>query len=353
MSSHAEMGGSERYLVDLVSHLGEDSVDRVVSLASGPLVAKLEKVGAKVEILGTGAGAAAILRSAFALRRLVARRSPDLIHANGVKAALVCSLARLNPPVVWAKHDFSWDGALARWIAGRCRLVVGVSRAVLVSIEGADTRVVMPGIEPMSAVDVSGADALHQMDIEGPAVLLIGRVHPVKGHRELIEAGPEVLRACPDVRFVFVGGVDPEHEDYAQEMRNLGEKRLGKAAVWTGYRDDLLALLAASAVTVIVTGSDERAPRPEGFGYVAVESMALGTPVVAYASGATPEVLGDCGHLVPPGDRKTLAESLVRLLSDKEERARLAGCGKARVAEIFAMERFISDMRGVYEEASS
>ena len=45
----------------------------------------------------------------------------------------------------------------------------------------------------------------------------------------------------------------------------------------------------------------------EGFSLVALEAMGVGTPVVAYEYGGPPEVLGECGLLVPPGDRDALA----------------------------------------------
>jgi glycosyltransferase involved in cell wall biosynthesis len=48
----------------------------------------------------------------------------------------------------------------------------------------------------------------------------------------------------------------------------------------------------------------------EQFGMVLVEAMATGTPVVACASGAIPEVLGGAGTLVEPGDWAGLARAL-------------------------------------------
>ena len=354
VSSHAELGGSERYLLDLVSHLEDDEVEGVVSLADGPAVDRFRGARFRVEVIPTSGAISSILRSSRVLRRAVASSAADVVHANGVKAALVCVLARLSRPVVWVKHDFAWDGFIARIVASRCARIVGVSKAVLGGLDGPKTRVVMPGIPPADFDQAAGESALQELIGErAPVVALVGRLHPVKGHAALISAGPAIQEKCPDVRFLFVGGRDPIHEAYADEMEQLARTRLGKAAVWVGYRPDLLSLLSACSVAVIVTGSDERAPRAEGFGYVGVEAMAVGTPVVAFANGATPEVLGDCGSLVAPGEEQALAEGVLRVLEEEPARQRAIACGHQRAAESFSMQRFVSEMRDVYVEAAS
>ena len=50
----------------------------------------------------------------------------------------------------------------------------------------------------------------------------------------------------------------------------------------------------------------------EGFGLSAAEALAVEVPVVGYASGALPEVLGDAALLVPTGDTDALASAIVR-----------------------------------------
>jgi glycosyltransferase involved in cell wall biosynthesis len=76
--------------------------------------------------------------------------------------------------------------------------------------------------------------------------------------------------------------------------------------------------------------------------------MAVGTPVVGYAHGALPEILGDCGLLAPPGDRRALAGMLEDALTSGETRERLAACGRARVASEFSLPRMIEQLQDVY-----
>ncbi len=60
--------------------------------------------------------------------------------------------------------------------------------------------------------------------------------------------------------------------------------------------------------------------------------MARGCPVVASQAGALPEVVGDAGVLVPPGDPDALAAALDRLLTDDSLAATLAAAGRRRAA---------------------
>jgi glycosyltransferase involved in cell wall biosynthesis len=73
---------------------------------------------------------------------------------------------------------------------------------------------------------------------------------------------------------------------------------------------------------------------------------------VAYGHGGPPQVLGDCGLLVPPGDREALAGALLRVLEDDELRARLAECGRRRARERFSLPAMIEAMEARYREAA-
>lgn len=70
----------------------------------------------------------------------------------------------------------------------------------------------------------------------------------------------------------------------------------------------------------------------EGFGLPALEAMARGCPVVASNAGALPEVVGDAGVLVPPGDPDSLAAALDGILTDPSVAAGLSAAGRRRAA---------------------
>lgn len=88
---------------------------------------------------------------------------------------------------------------------------------------------------------------------------------------------------------------------------------------------------------------------PEGFGRVAVECLAAGTPCVVSALGGLLDVVADGveGLHVPPGDAQALARVLQRLLSDEALRTRLGAAGPAKAAR-FTLSRVIPQVDEVY-----
>jgi glycosyltransferase involved in cell wall biosynthesis len=79
--------------------------------------------------------------------------------------------------------------------------------------------------------------------------------------------------------------------------------------------------------------------------------MACKTPVVSTTGGALPEVVGDAGVLVPPGDSKALERAIVSLLDDPARRQFLGEAGYRRVHEQFTWKWAAERMVEVYREA--
>lgn len=359
IASHAQPGGAERYLELLLDALGPEWVAGVIVLQDGVFVERLRSAGHAVEVVPAGRRLG-VLPAAWRLRRALRATGAEVVHANGIKAALVAALALpgTRTPLVWVKHDFAWDGPLAHSTALASKRVVGVSEAVTAAFKGPlrrRVRVVPNGLPDVSFDAGSGRRRLDELlRSEGaPVVLQLGRVSPVKGVTDFVAAASHVASVRPDVRFAIVGADDPSTPDYPGQVRAaIAHHGLEKAVRLLGHQDDALDLVAAADVLAITSGAPG-APLPgEGFGLVALEAMAAGTPVVAYDAGAVGGVLGDCGLLVAPGDTRALAEEILRVLDDRPLRYRLAAAGRARVRERFTLGRVAGEMRRIYSEAA-
>jgi glycosyltransferase involved in cell wall biosynthesis len=110
-----------------------------------------------------------------------------------------------------------------------------------------------------------------------------------------------------------------------------------------GYRDDPQTLLAAADVLVMPS-------LREGQSVAVLEAMRDGLAVVVSDGPGNPELIGDAGEIVAVGDWEALAEVLMRLAVDPDERRRLGAAARRRYEERFSVERFQERMAALYGE---
>jgi glycosyltransferase involved in cell wall biosynthesis len=203
-------------------------------------------------------------------------------------------------------------------------------------------RVVHNGIHPSVVVpDRVGVRAALGLPSEALIVLTVARFYPQKGHRYLAGAIPAVIEQAPRAHFVWVGeGV--EEGALRQQLAALGVDR---HVTFAGQRQDVPNLLAAADAFVLPS-------RYEGLPLVALEAMAVGTPVVATRVCGTSEVVDDgvTGRLTEAADEAALAAALLEVLTQPDLRVRWGEAGRQRFAERFTAARMAREIAEVYEE---
>jgi glycosyltransferase involved in cell wall biosynthesis len=171
-------------------------------------------------------------------------------------------------------------------------------------------------------------------------ILCVGRASdPNKGIKTLVAA----LAKLRDVRLTLVDDPSP-HNEARRWARELGcADRLVIAGRVTN--DELVDLYRRAMLVVVPS-------RYEGFGLPAAEAMACGTPVVAAAAGALPEVVaeGGGGVLVPPEDPEALAKAIATLAEQPEARAALGARAPARIDAAYSWRRVAERTVAVYRE---
>ncbi len=172
-------------------------------------------------------------------------------------------------------------------------------------------------------------------------ILCVGRASdPNKGIGNLIEA---LARLPRQIRLTLV---DDDHPNNPARER---ARRLGCAdRLWITGRienDDLVRRYQRASLVVAPS-------RYEGFGLPAVEAMACGTPVVAFAAGALTEVIRATGGgvLVPPDKPEALARAIADLIARPELCAMLGKRGSLRVGETYAWPRVARATAAAYVE---
>lgn len=176
-------------------------------------------------------------------------------------------------------------------------------------------------------------------------VLSIGRLVWEKGHQDLLRAVALLReRGRDDVRVLIVG-VGPEERRLRGVVRDLALDDVVELRGWVPY-DELPSVYAQASCLVLASLGIPF--WEEQFGMVLAEAMAAHVPILAAASGAIPEVVGDSGTLFAAGDWQGLASALAD--------GPLGGTpGARRVPEQTRLERFSSAaaatrLRAVYDE---
>ena len=170
----------------------------------------------------------------------------------------------------------------------------------------------------------------------------IARLFHLKGHEYLIDAAPEIVAACPNVRFLLIG--DGILKDEFQDR--ISELKLTDHFIFAG-------LVPPDEVGSYIHAMDLVAHTSvwEGLARVLPQALICGKPIVSYAIDGAPEVCidGETGFLVPPRSVKELAEAIRRLAQDPGLRTRLGDTGRLRFADQFRHEFMTKRIREVYK----
>jgi glycosyltransferase involved in cell wall biosynthesis/O-antigen/teichoic acid export membrane protein len=169
---------------------------------------------------------------------------------------------------------------------------------------------------------------------EGPYLFYAGALGTHKGVDVLLDAHAILAANDLDVPLVLAGLPRPDfHVD----------ERPGVVVVTHVPHTEVVAAWRHAAAGVVPSRV------PEGFGLVAVECLAAGTPCVVSALGGLLDVVADGveGLHVPPGDAEALAGALQRLLRDEGLRMRLGEAGPAKAAQ-FTLSHVAPRVEAVY-----
>ena len=164
---------------------------------------------------------------------------------------------------------------------------------------------------------------------------------PLKGMRFLLEAVASISKQRA-IKLTVIGTLKKNGEI----ERLVKVLKLGRTVEFTGRIEDKDFAVYYARSTLAVVPS-----LYEGFGLPAAEAMACAIPVLTTTGGALPEVVGDAGVLVPPGDSIALAETIVSLLDNPERRHALGRAGYERVQKFFTWRRVAERIADVYREA--
>lgn len=397
LSPSGQMGGAETSLLTLLGGLLQQNPEfrpYVIAPEAGPFIgrcgelgipyeilsmpARMERVGDsatadRLALLGRAAdlvrGSRDLVNYTKALRALLRREQPDLIHTNGFKMHIVgawvkSGRGKRGAPLVGHIHDY----VSTRPLAGRL-LKVGSSRFAEFI---ANSRSVAADVEAFlrpqhvstvyNAVDltrftpggsVTDLDALCGLPAGVLGVVRVGLIATFakwKGHVTFLRALARLNTVQP-VRGYIIGGPIYKRassqfsiEDLRTEASRLGvTDRVG----FTGFVNDVPG--AMRALDVVVHASTQ----PEPFGMTIIEAMACERAVIVSNLGGAQELFAEgvsgLGHVA--GDECAMAAAIERLIENAPLRAQMARRAREHVTLQFPVSAMARQVWTIYNDS--
>jgi len=166
-------------------------------------------------------------------------------------------------------------------------------------------------------------------------VVCAGRFDRTKGQDVLIKALALCGEKLGTTKVEFLG-VGPLLDSVRTKAGQLGilDRCFFRGSV---THDEVMKRMSSARVTVVPS-------RSEAFGLVNIESMAVGTPVIASGVDGIREIVRDGvdGFLVPPDDASALARRLVALLGDPALRQTLGANARERFLNVYEQSRVVA-----------
>lgn len=154
-----------------------------------------------------------------------------------------------------------------------------------------------------------------------------GRLNRQKGQKQLLEIFRRLQDQGSDC-YLRVAGDGELGEELQEQCRQLGVEDQVR---FEGFVSNMAAFMQEIDVFCLTS-------RWEGFGYVLIEAMAAGKPVVAWDLSSNPEIVehGRSGYLVEPDDQNAFVSRLQELGADPQLRATMGQAGRERVEQLFS-----------------
>jgi glycosyltransferase involved in cell wall biosynthesis len=343
-------GGAEFKMLDLCNTVGDSA--EVMLFQHGSLERILRERGIRYCVCPMGRAASVVRRESGLLGMVKAipatllllgklcrkARRFEAVVCMSQKSFVLASLGKvfIRRPILWFMNDIlSTDHFsamairvivwLSRYSADHIVLNSKASLEYWLASGGRNTRLSV--IYPVTLDDEKAAHAPDAMQVSfcrrkyspdgKPLIGMFGRISRWKGQEVFLRAMAEI----PNVNAVIAGGAHFGEQEYDRHLRALArELGVEGRVVFAGHVDNALALMACCDVVTHCSTS------PEPFGQVILQSMLVGTPVIATDAGGAREIVihDETGQLTPMKDHHALAVAIRRCLADPQWSRQLA-----------------------------
>lgn len=355
-------GGVERGTLEVAAFLVREGHEALVVSNGGRQVAALEESGARHVTMPVHRKSLATLMQVRALRDLLVKEKPDVVHIRSRVPGWVAWLAwrgmdpATRPRLVSTVHGFYSVNRYSA-VMTRGERVIAVSESIRSYVlenypkaVAENIRVVFRGIEPgdygaefRPATEWLETWRTEQPGLAGKCVLLLpGRITRLKGHEDFFNLVAALKRDGVPVHGLIAGDTHEKKRAYLEELSGVvSALGLSGEITFLGHRPDVREVMAESDIVCALS------QQPESFGRTVLEALALGKPVVGYDCGGVGELLGRLFPVgrVPLGDRERLLDATRSVIENRPK--------PSMVGAPFTLDAMCRGTLAVYQELHS
>jgi len=346
-----EVGGVERGVIDLVRALKQLGERSVVISSGGKLVAELQKMGIPHYTLPVHRKSLMSLALIPKIMDILVKERVDIVHARSRVPAWLAWFAarRVGIPFVTTCHGYYSNHFLSR-IMGWGKIVIVISRIIGrhmiddFNVSPERIRLVHRGID---LPEFSFQPMREHGKSDEFRIINVGRLSPIKGQLEFLKAIHLLRSKLHRVEVLLVGSEVKGKTKYTRKIQEtIHQLGLDTCVKLLGTRGDIAALIRDSDLLVLSTLV------PEAFGRVIVEAGAVGTPVLATKVGGVLDIIdhGENGLLVPPRNPEAMAESMYKILTNRELSESFATRLRKKVEESFTLDMMVEKTMEIYRD---
>lgn len=229
------------------------------------------------------------------IKRVIKQQKPDVIHAHDFRASIMATRVTKKLPIIshlhnnspWLKHY----GIKSFLYAKTCKKyanILTVSESVFNEFVFGDrykNNLTVLG-NPVDTKKIREESEREQVK-DCCDIVFCGRLTPQKNPFFLLDIISEVKKSIPSINVAIIG----DGELRGEFIKTIEEKLLGENITLYGFRKNPYAIMKKAKLLLLPS-------LWEGFGLVAVESLALGVPVVCSGVGGLPNIINeDCGKI--------------------------------------------------------
>jgi glycosyltransferase involved in cell wall biosynthesis len=298
----------------------------------------------------------------FYLIRFIKKNNIDLVYTNSITCldgAIAAKFCRI--PHIWHIHEILTNNSsiVSYMPQSIISFIINMlSKIIIVPSEAAKKqfkqskninrkiKVINNGVDVYKFIRGTGNEELplaKGLDLENKyKVALIGTIQEIKGHFDLVEASVIVDKFYKNIIYLIAGGGN-------KKMLEKLKKRISEA----GMSDKFIFLGFIERIDILIEKIDLLVCPSwvEAFSLTLLEAAAAGKPLIATRCGGPEEIIldGETGFLVKIKSPGSLANAIIKVISNPKLAQSMGKSGQNRVSELFTLERYVSDIEKIID----